>query len=406
VTLVTRMTHNELKHTSILALIFSFRLFGLFMVLPVLALHTDTIPGATPALIGLAAGIYGLTQAIAQLPFGMLSDKLNRKKVISCGLIIFALGSLIAGCVESIWGLLLGRALQGLGAIGAPILALSADLTRDVVRSRAMAIIGVSIGMAFVMALILGPIMDAHFGLKGIFFSTALFCLIALVMVWRLPTVERTQERVRKPNLLKAVWQNAGLRRLNVCIFVLHFSLTACFLVLPLKIHAILQLSSKYVWQFYLPVLLLSLFIVLPLLRSVDKSKYQDKWLSYAFVLLALSLLFFLNSHESVFFIFFALLFFAAFNFLEASLPARVSQLATQPLRGTAMGFYSCSQFLGMFAGGTFGGILQQTLGIVAMSVGCLIFTLVGAYLLFKMKSVDKIREIDLIQGDFKVSNR
>jgi predicted MFS family arabinose efflux permease len=382
------MTFSELKATLILALIFASRMLGLFMVLPVLALYADTIPYATPALIGLAAGIYGLTQALLQLPCGILSDYVGRKPVILGGLVVFIGGSLLAAFSHSIWGLILGRAVQGMGAIGSPILALVADLTREQVRTRAMAVIGISIGFTFVLAIVLGPLLDAHIGLSGIFVLTAAMAASGILLLSLLGPVPKQKPLILRGQL-RVLLKHPDLWRLNLNIFILHAILTACFLVFPAKIQEVTGLTSNHVWRFYLPVLLMSVMLVAPLLRYADNQQWQKKLMKAAMIGLAIAIVIMISTTQYVVFLMAATLFFLSFNFLEASFPAMVSRVVPQGSKGSALGVYSFSQFLGMFAGGVFGGCLQQWIGPWGIGIGCLLLSLIGWLTLSCSKQFD-----------------
>jgi MFS family permease len=371
------MTFSELKSTIILALIFASRMLGLFMVLPVLALYASKIEGATPLLIGIAAGVYGLTQAFLQLPCGMLSDHVGRKQVIAGGLVVFILGSLMAAFSHGIWGLIIGRAVQGMGAVGSPILALVADVTREEVRSRAMAVIGISIGFTFMLAILLGPLLDAHIGLFGLFALTALMGGVGLLLLSCLGPVPRQQAPMVRGHV-RQILKHRELWPLNFNIFILHAVLTACFLVFPFKIEEVAGLETSQVWRFYLPVLVLSIILVAPLLRFADDPLWQKKLMKTALIGLGFSIAMLISARQYVIFFVASTLFFLSFNFLEASLPAMVSRVVPQGSKGSALGVYSFSQFLGMFAGGVFGGCLQQWIGPWGIGAGCLLLTVIG----------------------------
>jgi len=365
------MTVCELKSTGILALIFACRMLGLFMILPILTLYTEHIPSATPVLMGLAAGIYGFTQAFMQFPCGILSDHFGRKPVILAGLGIFIFGSLVAAFFPTMIGLIIGRALQGVGAVGSPMLAYVADVTRAQVRTKAMAIIGISIGLSFVLAMILGPIFDAQVQLQGLFVITALLGMGSLVLVQGLPTLPQDtfQDKTRVKIPLKALLQHQGLWRLALSIFLLHAVLVATFLSLPHQIQALSPLVSP--WQFYVLVLAIALVLMVPLLRLADDAQWQKRLLPWMMLGLGLATLFLGMTSQFGILLVAAVLFFFTFNYLEASFPAIVSQLVPEKSRGSALGIYSFAQFLGMFSGGIVGGCLQQWFGLVGIAIGC-----------------------------------
>lgn len=372
------MTGVELKNTAILALIFAMRMMGLFMIIPVMSLYVDKIPGATFGLLGVAVGIYGLTQAICQLPLGALSDHWGRKKVVLLGLLLFCVGSMIAAMAQSIEGLIFGRAIQGAGAVGSTLLAWVTDLTRAEVRTRAMAVIGVSIGLTFVAAIILGPLVDAYWGLSGIFILTALMALGGFVLVMMgVPEVPQTT----KPSVsLLAGWDHVG--GYHGAVFAIHAILTASFLILPIKLEVLMGLDQASVWRFYLPVLIASVLFVLPFLRRADVGQWQKQLPVYALIGLAIMGVTMLMATQSWIFIAGAVGFFAAFNFLEANLPAQVSRSAVVSQKGSALGVYSFAQFLGIFTGGVLGGLALEWMGPRGVSIGCFVVAIVAVIVL------------------------
>lgn len=386
------MKVGELRSTLVLAFIFATRMLGLFMVLPILVLYVDKISGATLGLLGLAVGIYGFTQAVCQLPYGMLSDYVGRKPMIWIGLAIFAVGSLVAACSTSIWGVIIGRAIQGAGAIGSPVLALIGDTTREEVRTRAMALIGISIGLTFVIAIVLGPWLDAHIGLFGIFAFTAGLAITGMALLLGVDTQKTLQKPVSFGSQLKTLSLHKDLHLLNINIFVLHTLFTASFLVLPLKIQEIVNLFPADVWKFYLPVLALSLVFVMPLLRHADSKMWQKRLMKMAMIGLGVSIpVFMLTTHISILIVA-VTLFFIAFNFLEASLPALVSKVAPKTSKGSAMGLYSCAQFLGIFSGGALGGVLLQNTGTQGIGFSCVLLAIIGWVTIQRLQYFLKIR--------------
>ena len=369
------MTALERRTVSSLALLYSFRMLGLFMVLPLLALYAGDFAGASPALIGLALGIYGLSQALLQIPFGWLSDRIGRKPVIVGGLLLFALGSVVAAKSTSMEGIVFGRALQGAGAIAGTLMALLADLTRDEQRTKAMAVVGISIGLSFAVALVVGPLVAAAGGLSAVFYLTALLAGAGIILVWFIvpspPEVAiKHQDTGAQPGLLGRSFRDLGLARLNLGIFVLHFILMASFLVVPQLLESVAGVDREQHWKVYLVVLALSVVAMVPMMRAAERGGRAQKMfiLGIALVLVALLLLVFVPQG---FIIYLALwLFFTGFNYLEATLPSLVSKTVFAGGKGTALGIYSSSQFLGAFAGGAGGGwILQQASASVLFSV-------------------------------------
>ncbi len=351
-----------------LAMIYAFRMLGLFMILPVFALYGDKLPGATPLLMGLALGIYGLTQAILQIPFAMWSDKIGRKPVLYIGLFIFAIGSLVAGSAQSIEGIIVGRALQGAGAIAATLMALAADLSREEHRLKMMALIGASIGASFALSMVLGPMVNAWIGISGIFYSTAGLALIGMLLLYYIvpdPLHSHFHRDAQlKTSSLADVFKDKQLLRLDAGIFVLHFVLMSLFLVLPVLLRDFVNLPAEKHWQVYLPVFAVSLILMVPFIILAERKQVMKPVFVGAIFISMLATLGFLSSSSVTLFILSLVLFFAGFNLLEASLPSLISKTANATQKGTAMGVYSSSQFFGAFAGGTVGGYAHQTWGV------------------------------------------
>lgn len=356
----SQLNATEKTACSSLAIVFGLRMLGLFMIMPVFAIYGQQLAGFSPLWVGLAIGAYGLTQALMQIPMGLLSDKIGRKPVIYIGLLVFALGSLIAAMSESVYGVVFGRAIQGLGAIASAILALAADCSREQQRPKVMASIGVCIGVAFAAAMVAGPVLTPVIGLSGLFFFTAVMAIVGMVLVkvWVPDVVFKAPkgDTVAVPQLLATLLSKRELLRLNAGIFILHLCLTALFIYIPLQLIDNGLPASNH-WWVYLPTLVVSFLAIIPLL-IIGARKQKNKQIYLAsIVLLAVSLVLFSVADVSFWLMVFAIfLFFVAFNFLEASLPAFVSMLAPAGAKGSAMGIYSTSQFLGAFLGGVLGG--------------------------------------------------
>jgi len=339
------------------------RMLGLFMVLPVLALYAGDLPGATPLLVGLAVGVYGITQALLQIPLGAVSDTLGRKPVIIGGLLLFAAGSGLAALGGSIWAVIAGRALQGAGAISAAVIALLADLTPPVWRTRAMAVLGVSIGAAFSLAMVVGPLLAGGLGVPGVFGLTAGLALLAAAGIALLVPggVAIQATAVRRPRLV--MLRNPGLWRLVLGVFLLHGLLTALFTVLPGILRDLAGLAAGQHWRYYLPALGASLALTLPLIKLGEQGQAWAVWcFRLAVGLLTTGLLGLALAGGRLIGLGAALaVFFGGFNFLEASLPVRVTLVVDEASRGAALGLYATGQFLGAFAGGVAGGMLGGT---------------------------------------------
>jgi MFS family permease len=357
----TPFTRLERRTTLAIAFIMALRMLGLFMVLPLFVAYAQGLPGATPLLLGLSLGIYGLTQALLQIPFGMLSDYFGRKPLITIGLIIFTIGSICAASSHTIVGMLWGRSLQGGGAIGSTLLALVADTTRSEQRTKAMAIMGITIGGSFALAMLLGPLLLTWLTVPQIFYLSAGFAMVAIAILYTWIPSQATSLPARPLSQawphLQGILKNKELLRLNLGIFILHALLTATFIALPLSLRDNLRLISSQQWQVYLPTLLVSALLLFPLVGYVEKRQWQK--LAFLSAILALSLSEFglsLTAHSLLGTLLCLSLFFIAFNLLEATLPSLVSKLAPLESKGTAIGVYSCCQFLGIFAGGSLGG--------------------------------------------------
>ncbi|MDM7482771.1 MAG: MFS transporter [Halomonas sp.] len=366
---------TERRAISGLAGLYASRMLGLFMVLPVLALYADTLEGATPLLVGLALGVYGLTQAVLQIPFGLLSDRIGRKRVIAIGLLIFAAGSIVAAMADTIGGVIVGRALQGSGAIAAAIMALLADQTREQVRTAAMATIGLSIGVSFAIAMVLGPWLASWGGLSSLFWFTALLTLVGLLVLWRWVPPAPRRLRHRDVGLdrqqFKRVITRPDLWRLDVSIFALHLVLMAIFVAVPFRLLNA-GVAVEYHGLAYLAIMGLSFVAMVPLVIVAEKRQRMKLMclLAIGAIVLSLAALGLPFSQGQGLFVW-LLVFFTGFNLLEATLPSMLSKLAPAGAKGTAMGVYSTSQFLGAFLGGTLGGWLAHTWGLDAVFIGC-----------------------------------
>jgi predicted MFS family arabinose efflux permease len=363
---VSKLSSLERRSALTLACVISLRLFGLFLIMPVFSLYAQRMPDATPWLIGLALGVYGLGQVLLQIPLGLLSDRIGRKPAITLGLLVFAAGGLVAALSHSLVGIVAGRALQGMGAVAGAGTALAADLTADENRSKVMGIIGVSIGVAFLLALILGPPLEALHGLPGLFGATSLLALASLLLLW---LVVPTPAKRRAPaaagiGQVLSMLRDGRMLVLNGSVFFLHALLTASFVGLPLLLADRLHLPANRHWELYLPVMTIAAFVMGACMHRMRELAQSLRIVAVCVVAIGLSLLGFALSGDHVAALgAMAAVFFSAFNLLEAALPSLVSRLAPEHLRGAAMGAYSTSQFIGAFVGGAIGGIALGRLG-------------------------------------------
>ncbi|PHM20271.1 MAG: MFS transporter [Curvibacter sp. PD_MW3] len=370
------MTPVERRASLSLAAIFALRMLGLFLVLPVFALEAARYPGGDdPARVGLAMGIYGLTQGLLQLPFGMASDRLGRKRVIVAGLLLFAAGSVVAALADTLLGLTLGRALQGAGAVSAAVTALLADQTRDEVRTKAMALVGASIGLMFALSLLLAPLLVSWVGLSGLFTLTAALALGGVaVVIWLVPP-EPQQHKDMPRGRLSEVLTHAGLLRLDFGVFVLHAVQLAMWVAIPaLLVQAGLPKADH--WWVYLPAVLASFVVMGTTLFPLEKRGYLRAVFLAAIGLIGLVQLGLLWSAQAPSIAVLAVLlfvFFCGFNVLEASQPSLASRIAPPHARGAALGVYNTLQSLGFFAGGALGGWLVKSTGVHGLFVVCTI---------------------------------
>lgn len=360
-----------------IAAIFSFRMLGLFMLIPVFSVYAVPLRSSTPALIGIALGGYGLSQGLLQIPFGMLSDKYGRKPIISIGLLLFIFGSLLGAYTDSIYGMILARILQGTGAIGSVLIALIADVTDEADRTKAMAVIGATIGFSFSLAMMVSPMITHYFGLSAIFYLTAILAGFGLMLLYTcIPTptqASKPSHRVIHSNQLKAVIYNRSLQQLDMGIFFQHLMLTSTFFAVPILLqHYIQQGALQQSTYFYLPLMVGAFLMMIPfIVLSEKKNRAKPIFLSsIALTCFAQLILAFTHYHWlSLCCLMFV--YFTAFNLLEAMLPSLVSKQAPASVKGTAMGVYSSSQFLGIFIGGALSGAMYsiaQTRAIFIMN--------------------------------------
>ena len=369
-----RMSPNEVKASSILASIYALRMLGIFLILPIFSIYAAELP-SQPSIfqIGLALGIYGLTQAIFQIPFGMVSDVIGRKKVIYFGLVLFIVGSLCAGLTNDIELIILGRAIQGAGAISAVLSALLADLTSDESRTKAMGIVGVSIGLTFALSLVLSPLINKLIGVSGIFILMGVLSIIAILVIkFFITEASDTKKTSYDFSDFLFILKRWDLNRLNLGIFVLHATQISLFITIPYYLITKGGLPLEEHWSVYLPILFLSFVFMVPMIIFSQRWKLSKQTFLFSIILLFLSQFLFINYSNEILNISLALLiYFIGFNFLEASLPSLVSRIAPIDRKGFSLGVYNTCQSLGMFFGGILGGLAAKNFGYVGVFYFC-----------------------------------
>lgn len=385
-----KMLPAEIRSGVSLASIFALRMFGLFLILPIFAIHAKTLPdGGNLTLVGLAMGMYGLSQAVMQIPFGIASDHYGRKRIIVIGLVLFAVGALIAAMSTTVMGILIGRAVQGAGAISAAITALLADTTREEHRTKAMAMVGGAIGISFALSLVLAPSLYQSIGMDGIFYMTAVLAMAAIVVViWVTPNAPTIpKEKIAFSTILK----NPELMRLNLGVFVLHLSQVAMFVVVPSALIQYAHIPLTNHWQVYLPVVVGSFIVMLPFIIQGEKQGKMKQLFVASIALLMLAQLGFWQFLDSpAMLVVMLFVFFLAFNILEASQPSLVSRIAPPAAKGAALGVYNTLQALGLACGGFLGGWMSQHVSPTSVFVLCAIFSLIWLIIAMKMPDLPR----------------
>ena len=395
------MSRNEIRASTSLASIFALRMLGLFLILPIFALHAKTLPdGGNMTLVGMAMGIYGLSQACAQIPFGIASDKFGRKRIIVIGLILFIIGALIAAASTTVMGILVGRLVQGAGAISAALTALIADSTREEHRTKAMAMVGGSIGITFALSLVLAPMLYEAIGMNGIFLLTAILAALAIVVVIWVTPPEPIEHLNADKVSLSVVLKNPELMRLNFGVFVLHLSQVAMFVVVPSALVQYARIDLPDHWKVYLPVVVGSFIAMLPAIFIGEKQgKMKQVFLFAIALLLLVQLGFWQYLDHPVVLISLLFAFFLAFNILEASQPSLVSRLAPPAAKGAALGVYNTLQALGLACGGLLGGWLNQHEGASTVFIVSAVLTLFWLIIAIKMPALPRRAKIVPVAG-------
>ncbi|MDE2255688.1 MAG: MFS transporter [Betaproteobacteria bacterium] len=375
------MTAQERRSSMTLASIYGLRMLGLFLILPVFAIFARTLPGGDDhLLVGLALGIYGLTQAALQIPFGIASDRFGRKPVMMFGMLIFALGSFMAGASHTLDGIIIGRAVQGAGAISAAISAMIADSTRDENRTKAMAMVGMTIGMSFIVSLVAGPLLYHVIGVPGMFVLTGVLALIAIAVIkWVVPDVPMSAraEELGSSAPRDSVFTPA-LLRLHFSIFVVNFTQVAMFVVVPLALVHRAGIAVQHHWMVYLPVTLGSFIVAVPGIIWAESRGHMRPVFIGAVALMVLTMLGFAFGYTQPVPLIAALFFFfVAFNVMEALIPSLVSRTAPPARKGLALGVYNTAQSLGLFAGGALGGWIAKAWSVEGVFLACAALSLI-----------------------------
>ena len=399
-----KMNSTEKRAAITLSSVFALRMLGLFMLLPVFSIVGQSLKGYTPALIGLAIGAYGLTQAIFQIPFGWLSDRFGRKPIIFFGLVIFVIGSLVAAFSDHIYGVIAGRFLQGCGAIASAIMALAADLSRDHQRTKLMASIGMSIGAAFALAMILGPGLTSWVGLKGIFLLIAGLAVVAILVIYFLTPEPEEQfaqkDAIASANQFSMIFKDGQLMRLNFGIFTLHFLLTSFFVAFPTRLIGLDIDLAEHSW-IYLATMIAAVILMLPMIIFAEKKRQHSRIMLAGVMLIALvQFSFGMFQFPLTIVVVAMIIYFTGFNLMEALLPSMISRIAPLSGKGTALGVYSTSQFAGAFLGGPVAGLLIQYQGMDGVYLVGAFMAILWALLLLGLKNPPALTSYTLTMPD------
>ena len=393
-----KMSPIELRASASLASIYGLRMLGMFLILPIFSIYAATLPnGNNSLLVGMALGAYGLTQALFQLPFGMASDRFGRKRVIYAGLVLFVIGSFVAASADDIYWVIIGRAIQGAGAISAAVTALLADLTREEHRTKAMAMVGGTIGVTFALSLVAGPALNQLMGVSGIFAMTGVLAIVAMgVIKWVVPNPQTSyfhSDAQANTAKLSEVLKHTQLLRLNYGIFALHAAQMAMFIIVPLAIKQTSGLNENMHWKIYLPILLFSFILMIPAIIIGEKQGKLKQVFVSAVALMLIAQIMFASTIQHYLGIVISLgIYFIAFNILEATLPSIISKIAPPAAKGTAMGVYNTCQSLGVFVGGVVGGFLAHYYSVSVVFVFCGVLMLGWLIMAFTMQSPPAVK--------------
>jgi MFS family permease len=400
----TKLNSTEKRAALTLSSVFALRMLGLFMLLPVFSLVGQSLEGYTPALIGLAIGAYGLTQAFFQIPFGWMSDRFGRKPIILLGLTLFILGSVVAALSDSIYGVIFGRLLQGCGAIASAIMALAADLSRDQQRTKIMASIGMSIGAAFAVAMIIGPTLTSWVGLSGIFWVIAGMAVVAMLVIYFLtpdPEAQFVQrDSIASRGQFSRILKDGQLMRLNFGIFTLHFLLTSFFVAFPTRLIGLGVNLGQHSW-IYLVTMVAAVVLMLPLIIFAEKKRQHARVMLVGVMFIAVvQFVFGMFQFPLVLVVVAMVIYFTGFNLMEALLPSMISRIAPLSGKGTALGVYSTSQFAGAFFGGPVAGLIMQYKGMDGIYLIGAFMAMVWAVLLLGLKNPPALTSYTLTMPD------
>ena len=393
-----KMSSAERRSTISLAAIYGLRMLGMFLILPIFAIYAQTLEGGHDhTMVGLALGAYGLTQVLLQLPFGIASDKYGRKKVIYAGMLIFVVGSVVAAMGTDIITVIIGRAIQGAGAVSAVVMALVADSTREEHRTKAMATIGGTIGVTFALSLVAGPLLNQSIGVSGIFWMTAILAIFAIgVVKFLVPDPVNSHfhsDTETAPRKIKEVLRNTQLLRLNFGAFSLHAAQMAMFVVVPFALKETSGMSENQHWLVYLPVLTISFVMMLPaIIYGEKRAKLKPVFIGAVATMLFAQLLFAANIHHFWGVVMALFFYFLAFNLLEATLPSLISKMAPAASKGTAIGIHNTAQSLGIFIGAVAGGFLSGNYGFSSVFIFCSVLMAIWLISTFGMKTPPSVK--------------